>query len=182
MAHTTLMFGIAVITTLGLLLGLGLGVASQKLHVEGDPLVEELKALLPGAQCGQCGYAGCTPAAEALARGEVTVTLCPPGGRALAEQLASKLGVKVDLSAVKDKGPQLAAIAEEACIGCTKCFKVCPTDAIIGAPKQIHSVLTQACTGCGACVDVCPTDALAMRGVIVSLRTWSWPKPHSEAA
>lgn len=182
MAPMTLMLGIAVITTLGLLLGLGLGVASQKLHVEGDPLVEELKALLPGAQCGQCGYVGCTPAAEALARGEVAVTLCPPGGRALAEQLAAKLGMKVDLSAVKDKGPQLAAIAEEACIGCTKCFKVCPTDAIIGAPKQIHSVLTQACTGCGACVDVCPTDALAMQGVLVSLRTWSWPKPHSEAA
>jgi len=182
MEHMTLLIGIAIITSLGLLLGLGLGVASQKLQVEGDPLVDELKAMLPGAQCGQCGFAGCGPAAEALARGEVAVTLCPPGGRTLAAQLAGRLGVKIDLSAVKDKGPQLAAIAEEACIGCTKCFKVCPTDAIIGAPKQIHSVLTQACTGCGACVDVCPTDALAMQGVLVSMRTWYWPKPHSEAA
>lgn len=182
MAHTTLIFGIVLITALGVLLGMGLGVASQKLHVESNPLADELKAMLPGAQCGQCGFVGCGQAAEALARGEVAVTLCPPGGRALAVQLAEKLGVKVDLSALKEKGPQLAAIAEEACIGCTKCFKVCPTDAIIGAPKQIHSVLTQACTGCGACVDVCPTDALAMRGVIVSMRTWSWPKPHSQAA
>ncbi len=182
MEHMTLLIGIVILTSLGLLLGLGLGVASQKLHVEGDPLADELKAMLPGAQCGQCGYAGCGPAAEALARGEATVTLCPPGGRALAGQLAERLGVKIDLTAVKDKGPQLAAIAEEDCIGCTKCFKVCPTDAIIGAPKQIHSVLTQACTGCGACVDVCPTDALAMQGVLVSIRTWSWPKPRSEAA
>lgn len=182
MAQMTLLLGIALITLLGLLLGIGLGVASHKLRVEGDPLVEELKAMLPGAQCGQCGYVGCGPAAEALAKGEVAVTLCPPGGRALAMQLAEKLGVKVDLSSVKEQRPQLAAIAEEACIGCTKCFKVCPTDAIIGAPKQIHSVLTQACTGCGACVDVCPTDALAMQGVLVSLRTWSWPKPITEAA
>jgi len=182
MDQMTLLLGIALITLLGVLLGIGLGVASQKLHVEGDPLVEELKAMLPGAQCGQCGYVGCGPAAEALAKGEVSVTLCPPGGRSLVEQLANRLGVKVDLNAIKDKGPQLAAVAEEDCIGCTKCFKVCPTDAIIGAPKQIHSVLTQACTGCGACVDVCPTDALAMKGVLVSLRTWSWPKPHSEAA
>jgi len=182
MEHITLLIGIVVITALGLLLGLGLGVASQKLHVEGDPLVDELKAMLPGAQCGQCGFAGCGPAAEALARGEAVITLCPPGGRTLAARLAERLGVKVDLSAIKDKGPQLAAIAEESCIGCTKCFKVCPTDAIIGAPKQIHSVLTQACTGCGACVDVCPTDALALQGVLVSMRTWSWPKPLTEAA
>jgi len=182
MEHMTLIFGIAAITTLGVMLGIGLGIASQKLHVESDPLVEELKSLLPGAQCGQCGYVGCTPAAEALANGEAEVTLCPPGGKSLAEALASTLGIEIDLSKMKDKGPQLAAIREEDCIGCTKCFKVCPTDAIIGAPKQIHNVLTQACTGCGACVDVCPTDALAMQGVITSLRTWSWPKPQIQAA
>lgn len=177
-----LLLGIAMITLLGVVLGIGLGIAAQKLHVESDPLVEELKALLPGAQCGQCGYVGCAPAAEALARGEVAVTLCPPGGRSLAEALAARLGVKVDLSAMREKGPQLAAISEESCIGCTKCLKVCPTDAIIGAPKQIHNVLAQACTGCGACVDVCPTDALGLQGVLASLRTWSWPKPQSEAA
>lgn len=182
MEHMTLLSGIAVITVIGLLLGIGLGIASQKLHVESDPLIDELKAMLPGAQCGQCGFAGCGPAAESLAKGEASVTLCPPGGRTLAAQLAERLGVKIDLSVLKDKGPQLAAIAEESCIGCTKCFKVCPTDAILGAPKQIHSVLTQACTGCGACVDVCPTDALALQGVLVSLRTWCWSKPITEAA
>jgi electron transport complex protein RnfA len=79
------------------------------------------RAVLPGSQCGQCGYPGCAPAAAAVANGEAPVTLCPPGGRALAEDLAALLGVSVDLSAVEDKAPMVAHIHERLCIGCTKC-------------------------------------------------------------
>ena len=165
------------LTTLGLSLGLILGIAARYLKVESDPLVAEIEAMMPGSQCGQCGFPGCSPAAAAVAAGEAPPTLCPPGGRDLAQRLADKLGIKVDLSCMEDTGPILARVHEENCIGCTRCFKVCPTDAIIGAPKQIHSVFKPACTGCKACIDVCPTECLQIEPVLVTLGTWIWPKP-----
>lgn len=168
---------IASLTTLGIALGLGLGVAARKLKVEGNPLVAELESLLPGSQCGQCGYPGCTGAAQALADGSAPVTLCPPGGRDLVAQLAAKLGIEADLSGIEDVGPRIAEVREELCIGCTRCFKVCPTDAILGASKHIHSVFREACTACEKCVDACPTEAILMRPVPVTLQTWYWHKP-----
>jgi electron transport complex protein RnfB len=168
---------VASLTTMGIALGGLLGVASRYLAVEGNPIEDEIKNMLPGSQCGQCGYVGCAQAATALAKGEAPVTLCPPGGRALAEQLAAKLGVKADLSTMSDDGPKLAQVAEEICIGCCKCIKVCPTDAIVGAAKQIHNVIREACTGCGACADRCPTEAMTMVPVPVTLQHWVWPKP-----
>lgn len=169
------------ITVLGVLLGTLLGTAARYLHVEGNPLQQEIEDMLPGSQCGQCGFPGCSPAAEALANGAAEVTLCPPGGRSLALALADKLGVSADLSGMEDKAPMLAHIKEELCIGCMKCFKRCPTDAIFGASKQIHSVLTEACTGCEKCFDVCPTECISMRPVPVTLQNWYWPIP-AEAA
>jgi electron transport complex protein RnfB len=91
------------------------------------------------------------------------------------------MGVEVDLSGMDDSGPMIAWVDESNCIGCTKCFKVCPTDAIVGAPKQIHAVIEDACTGCKACIDVCPTDCLHMLPVKVTLSNWRWNKP-AEAA
>lgn len=173
---------IVVLTTLGSLLGLVLGVAARRFAVEGDPLVDEIEAMMPGSNCGQCGLAGCPSAARAIAEGSAPPTLCPPGGKALAAALAEKLGVALDLSAVVDRGPQIAVVAEEICIGCCRCLKVCPTDAIVGAAKQIHNVIREACTGCGACVDRCPTEALAMRPVPQTLQHWVWPKPTASVA
>lgn len=165
------------ITILGLVLGFLLGLAARYLRVEGNPLAEEVETLLPGANCGQCGYPGCSPAARAIAIGEAPVTLCPPGGRALVEALAGKLGVCVDMSSVKDSEPLIAGIDESTCIGCAHCTKECPTDAIVGASKQIHTVIRDACMGCGKCVEVCPTECLQLRPITVSLQTWRWPKP-----
>ncbi|MDO8933647.1 MAG: RnfABCDGE type electron transport complex subunit B, partial [Rhodocyclaceae bacterium] len=99
------------------------------------------------------------------------------GGKALAEALAAKLGIKVDLSDVVDEGPKLAEVTEEICIGCCRCIKVCPTDAILGAAKQIHNVIREACTGCGACIERCPTEAMALVPIPVTLQHWVWPKP-----
>uniref|UniRef100_UPI0011784761 RnfABCDGE type electron transport complex subunit B n=1 Tax=Crenothrix polyspora TaxID=360316 RepID=UPI0011784761 len=90
------------LTLLGLLLGLLLGIAGKFLKVESSPLVDELEDLLPGSQCGQCSFPGCRPAAEALADGRAPATICPPGGSALAEQIAILLGLDLDLSAVKE--------------------------------------------------------------------------------
>jgi electron transport complex protein RnfB len=154
-----------------------LGVAARFLAVEEDPLEAELQALLPGSQCGQCGYVGCAQAAAALARGEATVTLCAPGGKAVAEQLAKRLGVALDLSAQEDKGPEHAVIMEEYCIGCTRCIRECNLDGIIGANKLMHTIVSEACTGCGKCAKVCPTEAIKLLPVPLTIARWHWPKP-----
>ena len=171
------MIAVGSLATMGIALGGLLGTASRYLAVEENPLEAELQSMLPGSQCGQCGYVGCAQAAVALARGDASPTLCPPGGKAVAEALAAKLGVKIDLSTVVDNGPQLAQVAEEICIGCCRCIKACPTDAIVGAAKQIHNVIREACTGCAACVDRCPTEAMTMAPIPVTLQHWVWPKP-----
>jgi len=169
------------LTTLGLLLGLSLILAARFFKVEGNPLEAEVEAMFPGSQCGQCGFPGCSPAAAAVVAGSAPVTLCPPGGRSLAQALANKLGVSADLSDMEEKVPSYAYVRESLCIGCTKCFKRCPTDAIIGGPKQIHGIFRDACTGCEKCFDVCPTECIEMRPVEPTLQTWYWPKP-AEAA
>jgi electron transport complex protein RnfB len=170
------------LTTLGLVLGLILGVAARVFKVEGNALVEELLVILPGSQCGQCGFPGCAGAAQALASGTALVTLCPPGGRAVAEALAAKLGVSADLSNVKSSVPMVAEVKEEICIGCTRCFKVCPTDAIMGAAQQIHSVFREACTACGKCEAVCPTESIKLQPIPVSLHGWNWHKPLTQSS
>ena len=170
---------IASLTVLGAILGLGLGVAARKFVVEGDPLADEIAALMPGSNCGQCGMAGCAVAAKAIAEGNATATVCPPGGKALATAIAAKLGIELDPDSIEDAGPMVAIIKEEICIGCCRCLKVCPTDAMIGAAKQIHSVIREACTGCGKCVERCPTEAAVMQPLPVTLQHWVWPKPAS---
>jgi len=167
---------ILVLAVMGLVLGFVLGLAAKVFHVESDPLVEEITAMMPGTQCGQCGFAGCTPAAEAVVSGDAPVTLCPPGGKPLASALADKLGVTVNLDDMDDE-PKFAHIKAEQCTGCTRCYKVCPTDAIIGANKQIHAVIKKACTGCSSCVDACPEDCIDLRTPDTTLDNWNWPKP-----
>jgi electron transport complex protein RnfB len=170
------------LTILGLLLGLILGVAARVFKVEGNALVEELLEILPGSQCGQCGFPGCVGAAQALASGTALVTLCPPGGVAVAAALAAKLGVAADLSNVKSSVPMVAEVKEEICIGCTRCFKVCPTDAIMGAAQQIHSVFREACIACGKCEAVCPTESIKLQAIPLTLHGWNWQKPLTQPA
>ena len=133
--------------------------------------------MLPGSNCGQCGYAGCTQAAVALVNHEAPITCCPPGGKALIESLAARLGVEANTAGMDDTGPMLAIVREATCIGCTRCFKVCPTDAIVGAPKQMHSVIPAACNGCKLCIDICPTECLQLIPEPVSLDNWRWQQP-----
>jgi electron transport complex protein RnfB len=165
------------LTVLSVILGIVLGIADRIFAVEVNPFIAEVEAMMPGSNCGQCGFPGCAGAAKAIVSGEAGVTCCPPGGKVLATQLAAKMGVSLDMSQVKDDGPQIAFVSEELCIGCCRCSKVCPTDAIVGAAKQIHNVLREACTGCNSCVEKCPTEALAMKPVPVTLQQWVWPKP-----
>ena len=130
-----------------------------------DDLTERLDRLLPQTQCGQCGYAGCRPYAEAMARGEADVDRCPPGGDAGAHALARVLGVPAkgyDRVRGTHKPPQVAVIVEADCIGCTKCIQACPVDAIVGGSKLMHTVVDPLCTGCELCVPVCPVDCIVL--------------------
>lgn len=169
---------VLVLTLMGLSLGYLLGLAARVFQVDTDPVVEEINAIMPGTHCGQCGFAGCGQAAEALASGEASVTCCPPGGRSLAEKVAEILDIEVDLSGMNSE-PVFARINPSECTGCTRCFKVCPTDAIIGANKQIHAVINAACTGCESCQKACPENCIDMVPEDIVLETWHWPKPEA---
>jgi len=128
-------------------------------------LSERLDRLLPQTQCGQCGYAGCRPYAEAMAAGTAGTDRCPPGGDAGAIALARVLGVAprpYDRARGVHKPPQVAVVVEADCIGCTKCIQACPVDAIIGAAKFMHVVIEPLCTGCELCVPACPVDCIVL--------------------
>lgn len=170
---------LASMSALGLGLGVLLGAAARRFHVETPPIVDEIEAVLPGTNCGQCGLPGCRGAAESVADGSAPVTLCPPGGQDVAVQLAEIVGVGAPEMGEDGEAPQIVAfIFEDHCTGCTKCFKRCPTDAIIGAAKQIHAVIPDACIGCDACIEVCPTEAIIHRAKPKTLRNWYWKKPE----
>ena len=126
--------------------------------------IETINAILPQTQCGLCGYKGCKPYAEALSKGEATIDLCPPGGIDVLHRLGSLLGEDPSPheASVQEqyKPPHVLQVREEDCVGCTKCIKVCPTDAIIGCARHMHVILPDRCTGCDLCVPVCPTDCI----------------------
>lgn len=168
-------------SALGVGLGVVLGVAARYFHVETPPIVDEIEGAMPGTNCGQCGFPGCRGAAEALAAGEAEVNLCPPGGQDLVVELVEITGFDMPQGgeAGEEMAPQIAFIFEDHCTGCTKCFKRCPTDAIVGAAKQIHTVVSDACIGCDACVEVCPTEAIILRSKPATLANWYWDKPDS---
>ena len=128
-------------------------------------LADRLDALLPQTQCEQCGFHGCRPYAEAMARGEAPINRCPPGGAAGIAKLAALLGAPVlplDPGHGVEKPRTLARIVEADCIGCTKCIQACPVDAIVGAAKLMHTVLPDQCTGCELCVPACPVDCIVL--------------------
>lgn len=125
--------------------------------------IEAIQRILPQTQCGQCGFSGCQPYAEALAGGAVDIDRCPPGGAEGARALARLLG-KTPRQVNPDNGLEgpvrVALIREAECIGCTKCIQACPVDAIIGGSKLMHTVLPDLCTGCELCIPPCPVDCI----------------------
>jgi electron transport complex protein RnfB len=175
---------ILVMILLAVILGAILGFASIKFKVEGNPLVEKVEATLPQTQCGQCGYPGCRPYAEAVAAGQAEPNLCVPGGDNVARNLAELLGVEFKpVGGGEGAGPKtkmVAFIDESTCIGCTACIKVCPVDAIVGATKQMHTILADPCTGCELCVPACPVDCISMIPVEENVATWKWQYPVFE--
>lgn len=169
---------VAVLSVLGLLFGLILGYASRRFAVEDDPVVERIDELLPQSQCGQCGYPGCRPYAEAVGTQGEKINRCAPGGEAVMQKIATLLNVDpqpIDGDAdALEPVRMLATIDESNCIGCTKCIQACPVDAIVGATRAMHTVVSDLCTGCNLCVDPCPTQCIDLRPVAPTTQNWKW--------
>ena len=178
-----MLIAIIALSCLALLFGLVLGYSSIRFHVEEDPMAEKINELLPQSQCGQCGFPGCGPFAEAVAAGNAEINACPPGGEATMISIAQLLGVDpVPMGAEGEEPPppSVAIIREKECIGCTMCIKACPVDAIIGTTRMMHTVIEDECTGCEACLEPCPVDCIDMVPIPVDIKNWTWPLPSKD--
>lgn len=178
------------LTGIALVAAAGLGVAFLKFAVTVDPRIERVAEILPGANCGACGYAGCHQAAEAIVTENALVDICAPGGQEAAQQIAEFLGKEVSemvaalavaqCGGSEDKAVRLAdyngisdcrsalvsGTAGKAClfscVGLGTCQRACPFGAIAMGSDGLPIVDPDRCTGCGICVDSCPRDILAL--------------------
>ena len=149
-------------------------------------LANRIHAALPQTQCTRCGYPDCMAYAEAIAQGEAAINQCPPGGAEGVARLAAITG-QLSLSLNPDNGlevPRSVAVIDEAwCIGCTLCLPVCPTDAILGSNKMMHTVMEPHCTGCELCIAVCPVDCISLENVTGERTGWAaWSEVQAEEA
>ena len=151
-----------------------------------SPQAARLHAALPQTQCTRCGYPDCAGYAEAMASGEADIHLCPPGGAEGVARLARLTGRPVRPIDPErgTEGPRTVAVIDEAwCIGCTLCIDACPTDAILGTNKRMHTVIEPWCTGCELCVPVCPVDCIALENASGERTGWAaWSQAQADVA
>lgn len=149
-------------------------------------LTERINALLPQTQCTRCGYPDCAAYAQAIATEDAAINRCPPGGDEGVRRLAALTGQPVTALDAEHghEGPRHVAVIDEAwCIGCTLCLPVCPTDAILGSNKLMHSVIEKHCTGCELCIPVCPVDCISLVNVTALETGWNaWSPTQAEDA
>ena len=134
---------------------------------------DAIDASLPQTQCRRCRYDSCRAYAEAVAAGQAPINRCPPGGDATVAALADLLRIPalaIDPGCGVTTPLAIARVDEATCIGCTLCIQACPTDAIVGAAKLMHTVIAERCTGCALCLPPCPVDCIAM---LHAERLWS---------
>jgi Na+-translocating ferredoxin:NAD+ oxidoreductase subunit B len=149
-------------------------------------LAQRIHAALPQTQCTRCGYPDCAAYASAIATDGAPINQCPPGGdegvqrlAAITRQPALPLNPANGLEA-----PRSVAVIDEAwCIGCTLCLPACPTDAILGSNKMMHTVIEPHCTGCELCIAVCPVDCISLENVTGERTGWAaWSQSDADAA
>lgn len=149
-------------------------------------LAERINNALPQTQCTRCGYADCAAYAKAISRGEADIHQCPPGGAEGIERLARITGrpIKPLGAEFGTEGPRAVAVIDEHwCIGCTLCLEACPTDAIVGINKHMHTVIEPHCTGCELCLPVCPVDCISMEVATPGRSGWAaWSPEHANEA
>jgi electron transport complex protein RnfB len=143
-------------------------------------------AVLPQTQCTRCGYPDCEAYAIAIENQEAGINQCPPGGEEGIQRLSAVTGLPaLPLNPENGlEGPRhIAWIDEQWCIGCTLCISACPTDAILGASKQMHTVIEDACTGCELCLPVCPVDCIHLENVTLGNSGWNaWTQELADQA
>lgn len=158
--------------------------ASQPASTTTAELAFAIDQALPQTQCTRCGYPDCATYAQAIAQGQAGINQCPPGGQEGIERLAAITGQPVQPLHPQFgiEGPlTVARIDESWCIGCTLCLKACPTDAILGANKYMHTVIADHCTGCELCLPVCPVDCIHLDVVDPNKSGWqAWSLQQAE--
>jgi len=182
---STLMLGV-----LAVVFSIGLAVASKLLRVTSDPRIEQIEGVLPNANCGACGYGGCSAYANAVVAGQVGPSECVPGGMEVAKQVAAIMGLQAEakekrVAVVLCQGGakavdrfaydgiadcRAAVITQDAakgcrwaCVGLGTCAKSCPFDAIVMGDDNLPHVIEERCTACGTCVDVCPKNVIEIK-------------------
>lgn len=190
---TTIIWTISIIATLGLLLAIILYLVAERFKVEEDPRIDEVEKVLPGANCGGCGFAGCRAFADsAVGASDLDKHYCPVGGNEVMKKVASILGYEI-----KAKSPMVAVVrcngtcehrektndydgslsckvkaslyagdtgCSYGCLGCGDCVAACMFDAISMNPETgLPVVDEEKCTACGACVKACPKSIIELR-------------------
>ena len=139
-------------------------------------LADRVNDALPQTQCTRCGFPDCKAYAQAIALDNAPINQCPPGGLegvVVLSKITGRPALPLNPENGRE-GPMTVAVIDEAwCIGCTMCLKVCPTDAILGSNKVMHTVIEAACTGCDLCLPVCPVDCIEMVPISDERTGWS---------
>ena len=141
---------------------------------------------LPQTQCTRCAYPDCEAYARAIVDEQAPINQCPPGGAEGIARLAKITGQPaLPLNPEHGfEGPRSVAIIDEAwCIGCTLCIEACPTDAVLGSNKLMHTIIEPYCTGCELCIPVCPVDCISLEVVSGEHTGWqAWSDHEAQQA
>jgi electron transport complex protein RnfB len=158
----------------------------KTVDASSDALTQRLLDALPQTQCTRCSYPNCAAYAQAIAQGEADINQCPPGGSQGMERLASIVGLapRPLNPAFGEESPRsVVFIDENWCIGCTLCIDACPTDAIVGTNKRMHTVIEPYCTGCALCLPVCPVDCIVLENASGTATGWdAWSTQQAATA
>ncbi|MEZ5665501.1 MAG: electron transport complex subunit RsxB [Burkholderiaceae bacterium] len=162
------------------------GSPGRRYSADMNDLARRIDEALPQTQCTRCGYPDCAAYAQAVADHQCDINRCPPGGAEGIDRLAAITGraaSPLDPTCGIEGPLTVAVIDEDWCIGCTLCIKACPTDAILGTNKRMHTVIEPYCTGCELCIPVCPVDCISLDVVGEGKTGWSsWNQAQADLA
>ena len=188
----TVLWSSAVLLIIGIVFGIMLGYFSKVLAVHEDPRIVKIAELLPGANCGACGFTGCANLAENLVAGKASIEKCKQLENGSAKEISKILGIEIDSShfskkvavircqgnldnatlQVNVKDVSSCKLATNlkifskaclySCVGYGDCADICPSEAITMDKKGLPVVNHSLCTGCGLCVDSCPRNVIVL--------------------